>query len=95
MEVELIKTIAEAWTVYWLFIFIIIMFIWKWIPFMVKQFTSINDKFIIALQNQQLTFEQALKTISNDFMKKVEDSDKWHKSHSDTLNEIKEIVSKK
>lgn len=71
MEVELIKTIAEKHgTVYWLFIFIIIMFIWKWIPFMVKQFTSMNDKFIIALQNQQVTFEQALKTISNDLWKK-------------------------
>jgi len=51
--------------------------------------------FLLALKEQQETFEKTLKTISDDFVKKVEKSESWHEKHQNELSEIKDILTKK
>jgi hypothetical protein len=40
-------------------------------------------------------FEKTLNNISDDFVKRVEASEKWHEKHSNQLDEIKIILKSK
>ena len=95
MDLNFIKQIVEVWVVQWLFILIVVGFIWKWIPFIVKEFTEINTNFLIAVKEQQELFKTTLQSISDDFVKRVEASERWHETHSKQLDEIKNILAKK
>ena len=95
MDLAFIQTITETGVIQWLFILIVVLFILKWIPFIVNQFTKIHANFLTALEKQQQTFEHTLNSISNDFIKRVETSEIWHQNHNHELQEIKNILTKK
>jgi len=56
MDLAFIQTITETGVIQWLFILIVVLFIWKWIPFIVDQFTKIHTNFLIALDKQHAVF---------------------------------------
>lgn len=95
LDLNFIKQIVEVWTVYGLFIFIMIFTIRKWIPFLIENFKTLNASFLKALKDQQDMFEKTLNNISDDFVKRVEASEKWHEKHSNQLDEIKIILKSK
>lgn len=93
---EIAKQIfSEWWMVYLLFFMIVWGFIWKWVPYLINLFSEIRKDFLQALKSQQDIFEKTLKTISDDFIKRVEKSESWHEKHQNELNEIKDILTKK
>jgi hypothetical protein len=61
---------------------------------MISLFTELRKDFLLALKEQQSIFEKTLKTISDDFVKRVEASEKWHDKHSTQLEEIKNLIKK-
>ena len=96
MELEIAKQIFSEWgMIYLLFFMIVWGFIWKWVPYLINLFSEMRKDFLLALKSQQETFEKTLKTISDDFIKKVEKSESWHEKHQSELNEIKNILTKK
>ena len=96
MELEIAKQIFSEWgMIYLLFFMIVWGFIWKGIPYFINLFSEMRKDFLLALKSQQETFEKTLKTISDDFIKKVEKSESWHEKHQNELNEIKNILTKK
>jgi hypothetical protein len=95
MDLAFIQKIIETGVIQWLFILIVVLFIWKWIPFIVDQFTKIHTNFLIALDKQQAVFKETLNTISSDFIKRSENSEAWHKEHQKELTEIKDILKNK
>lgn len=95
MEQLLQQVFTEGGLIYLLFFMIVWWFIWKGIPYFVNLFSEIRKDFLLALKLQQETFEKTLKTISDDFVKRVEKSESWHEKHQNELNEIKSILIKK
>ena len=95
MDLEFIKTLAEVWTVYWLFIFIIVLTIWRWIPYILKQFTQLQETFKNALDEIQRTHREDMNTISNVFTEQVKESNSNHLITHGKLEELKHLVSKK
>ena len=96
MELEIAKQIFSEWgMIYLLFFMIVWWFIWKGIPYFINLFSEMRKDFLLALKEQQETFEKTLKIISDDFIKKVEKSESWHEKHQNELNEIKNILTKK
>lgn len=106
MELELLSwLISEKWIIYWLFVFIIVGFIRKWIPYILTKFEQANQNFINtlnaqqenfnkAMREQQDTFKDTLKTISEDFVRKIEGSEIWHQNHNQKLESIVELLKK-
>ena len=96
MELEIAKQIFSEWgMIYLLFFMIVWGFIWKWVPYLINLFSEIRKDFLLALKEQQETFEKTLKIISDDFVKRVEKSEIWHEKHQNELSEIKDILTKK
>ena len=93
---EIAKQIFSEWGIIYLLFFIIVWgFIRKWVPYLINLFSEIRKDFLQALKSQQETFEKTLRTISDDFIKRVEKSDTWHEKHQSELSEIKSILIKK
>lgn len=106
INTDIISKTFEQWIIYGLFVLLVILFIRKWIPFLVEEFKKIREDFLTALEDQhntfertldsqQKTFERTLKVISDDFIKRVEKSESWHRNHSEELKEIKKIINTK
>jgi len=96
MELEIAKQIFSEWgMIYLLFFMIVWGFIWKGVPRLVNFFSEMRKDFLLALKEQRETFEKTLKTISDDFVRRVEKSDIWHEKHQNELSEIKDILTKK
>ena len=95
-ELWLMEKIFTEWgMIYLLFFMMVWGFIWKGIPYLINLFSEIRKDFLLALKSQQDTFERTLKTISDDFVKRVEKSDNWHEKHQEELIEIKSILTNK
>ncbi len=95
MELEIVKTIfSENGIIYWLFVLIILLFIWKWIPALFQTFKEQQKEFLLALEKQQATFENTLNLIKEDILKRMETSEVWHQKHDLKLEELKNLVSK-
>ena len=96
MELEIAKQIFSEWgMIYLLFFMIVWGFIWKVVPPIVNFFSEMRKDFLLALKEQQENIKKTLKTISDDFVRRVEKSDIWHEKHQNELSEIKDILTKK
>lgn len=90
---ELIVTIfSEKGIIYGLFVFIVIMTVYKWIPYIVSKFDAVIDKFGQQIKEQNNFFKEELKNISETFINKVTSSDEWHKQHHARLNRVEEWI---
>ena len=95
MEEIMKQILTEWWLIYLLFFIIIWWFILKWVPYLAVKFEAMINNFTNTLKDQQETFRESLNKISEDFVKQIEKSNSWHEKHSNQLDEIKNLLSKK
>lgn len=89
MEAETFKIFSEFWIVWWLLIIIVISLIY-WLK---KLIPYLWQTHLEAINGMHDKFSANLDKITDTFLKKVEESEKWHNKHSEKLDVIhKEII---
>ena len=85
MEQLLITIFSEKGIIYWLFVSIILLALFKWIPHAVSKFEAIVTKFSDMTERQHTVYEATLKQISWTFLEQMQASNEWHRSHAESL----------
>lgn len=92
MEELLITIFSEKGIIYWLFVLIVFMIIYKGIPYAASKFDMIVKQFADITLQQQNTFKDSLDKISESFLNQIATSNEWHKSHAEHLSRIEEWI---
>lgn len=92
MEEQLITIFSEKGIIYGLFVLIVLMIIYKWIPYAANKFDLIVKQFSDITLQQQNTFKASLDKISETFLNQIATSNEWHKSHAEHLSRIEEWI---
>ncbi len=92
MEQILITIFSEKGIIYGLFVLIVLMIIYKWIPSAANKFDLIVKQFSDITLQQQNTFKESLDKISESFLSKIATNNEWHKSHAEQLSRIEEWI---
>lgn len=92
MEQILITIFSEKGIIYWLFVLIVLMIIYKWIPYAANKFDLIVKQFTELSAQQQTIFKNSLDKISETFLNQIATSNEWHKSHAEHLARIEEWI---
>lgn len=92
MEELLITIFSEKGIIYGLFVLIVLMIIYKGIPYAANKFDAIVKQFSDITLQQQTTFKDSLDKISESFLNQIATSNEWHKSHAEHLSRIEEWI---
>lgn len=92
MEQILITIFSEKGIIYGLFVLIVLMIIYKWIPYAANKFDLIVKQFTELSAQQQTIFKNSLDKISETFLNQIATSNEWHKSHAEHLARIEEWI---
>jgi predicted PurR-regulated permease PerM len=92
MEELLITIFSEKGIIYGLFVLMVLMIIYKGIPYAAGKFDMIVKQFADITLQQQNTFKDSLDKISETFLNQIATSNEWHKSHNEHLARIEELI---
>jgi len=106
MENLFLSLVSESGVIIALFTMIVLSFIWKGIPAIVKKFDDmqtlhrqeskeLHAEFQSNFDKQRTTFETTMDNVVTTFNSQISKSNDWHEKHQNGLAEIKLLISAK
>ena len=93
MEINIFKAFWEYWLVWWSFLLFILLVLYL-LKKMIDTIPKAIDKHFMMIDKMTNTFSNNLDKVVSTFEKKINESNKWHLEHSNTLNTVNNNVVK-